>query len=66
MVPATRLEVTIEIRYALLIGLFAQGVEFHGPFDTLEEARAYGDKSFPDSTKTYVPLRKEVITHGES
>ena len=34
-------------------------------FDTEEEAQVYGNKNFPDDTKSYVLLRKEIITHGE-
>ena len=65
MVASTRLEVTIENRWVLLKGLVHQGAELHGPFDTEEEAQDYGDKNFPDDTKSYVLLRKEIITHGE-
>ena len=60
-----RAEITIEESFVLFRGVNPSDIRLYGPFETEEEAFSYGDKSFPDDTKTIAKMRKEVVTHGE-
>ena len=62
---ATRLEITLISSWVIIRGLLARGVELYGPFNTLEEAQDYSGKNFPDDTREYIQMVKEVVTHGE-
>ncbi|KKN03642.1 hypothetical protein LCGC14_1105700 [marine sediment metagenome] len=57
--------VDIEQCYAIIRGLLCKGIALYGPFNSIQEAMAYGDKNFPDDTREIMPMYKEVVTHGE-
>jgi hypothetical protein len=58
------IEITESI--AIIRGLLGKGIQLYGPFKTLKEAFEYCEKNFPDDTREYIPMYKEVVTSGES
>lgn len=65
MVTSSRLAIEVSLQWAVVRGLLGKGIELHGPFNTLEQAQEYSGKNFPDDTREYMQLRKEIIVHGE-
>lgn len=60
-----RTSVDIEQHYVIIRGLLCKGIALYGPFDTMQEAKSYGEQNFPDDTREIMPMYKEIITHGE-
>ena len=58
---------SIEISESIVIirGLLGKGIQLYGPFKTLKAAIEYSEKNFPDDTREYIPMYKEVVTSGE-
>ena len=60
-----RESIEITERSAIIRGLLGKGIHLYGPFKTLKEAFEYSEKNFPDDTREYIPMYKEVVTSGE-
>ena len=60
-----RLDMQILELFCILRGQMSKGVTVFGPFETHQEATAYGDKNFLDDTWEVTPIRREIIVHGE-
>jgi hypothetical protein len=60
MVAPTRSSVDIIESFVIIRGLFQKGITIYGPFDTIGEAIAYGDKNFPNDTTEVARLYKEI------
>ncbi len=59
----TRKSVDVMTSYCIITGLLSKGMSFHGPFNTFNEARSYGDKNFPNDTREVVTMYREMVTH---
>jgi hypothetical protein len=65
MESPTRLSIDIQISWVIFRGRIVQGITLYGPFATYDEAVAYGGKNFPNDTREFIQMSKEIITHGE-
>jgi hypothetical protein len=51
--------------FVILRGMVSKGIDLYGPFISVEEAKDYGDKNFPNDTREIMTMLKEEVTHGE-
>ena len=50
--------------WVIVRGLLTKGIQLYGPFDTFDQAQEYGNKNFPEDSREFTIMRKEVTTHG--
>lgn len=65
MVASNRVSIEVTTSYVAIRGLLSKGIEVHGPFTTIQEAKDYCGKNFPDDTREIIEMIKKVVTYGE-